>query len=247
MNEIEKCIFELLQKSSSSYLSIKTLKIKCGEGAKSALFNLEKKGIVISKRKKYALVEKLGYIKGIFDGKKKGYGFLMPDNDIEDLFISPNDTYTALDGDLVLAEKLKKSRGRWTGRIVKVIERERDFFVGEVIRDNGELMFEPQVRKIPYLFEIEDTKKVKKGDWILVKFLKWTTPVLPPLVKFVKKINKDNLYNIIVKQEYKLKHEFPSTSLIFLRVQNALILVIALKGVALPIYQKTLILCFPKN
>lgn len=210
MNEIEKCIFELLQKSSSSYLSIKTLKIKCGEGAKFALFNLEKKGIVISKRKKYALVEKFGYIKGIFDGKKKGYGFLMPDDDIEDLFISPNDTYTALDGDLVLAKKLKKSRGRWTGRIVKVIERERDFFVGEVIRDNGELMFEPQVRKIPYLFEIENTKKVKEGDWILVKFLKWTTPVLPPLVKFVKKINKDNLYNIIVKQEYKLKHEFPN-------------------------------------
>ena len=111
MNEIEKCIFELLQKSSSSYLSIKTLKIKCGDGVISALFNLEKKGIVISKRKKYALVEKLGYIKGIFDGKKEVYD----DWDIP----NPQGLYarSKYAGEVFVKENAKKCKLGCIGRI----------------------------------------------------------------------------------------------------------------------------------
>jgi ribonuclease R len=209
MNEIEKCIIENLQKSSSHSLPLKTLKRKCGKNIKSTLSNLIKREILIKKRNKYVLPEKATYIRGIFDGKLEGYGFLMPDDEIKDLFISPKDTYTALDGDLVLAQKLKKSRGRWTARIVKILKREREFLVGEVVRENGVLMFKPHNRNIPYLFEIGNTKKVKESDWILVKFLKWTTPSLPPLVKFVKKIRKENIHNVIVKQEFNLKHGFP--------------------------------------
>ncbi len=209
MNEIEKCIFEHLQKSSSHSLSLKTLKRKCGKNVKSTLSNLIKREMLVKKRNNYALPEKATYIKGIFDGKLEGYGFLMPDDEIEDLFISPKDTYTALDGDLVLAEKLKKSRGRWTARIIKILKREREFFVGEVVKENGLLMFEPHNRNIPYLFEIDNTKKVKESEWILVRFLKWTTPSLPPLVKFIKKINKENIYDVIVKQEFNLKQGFP--------------------------------------
>ncbi len=177
------------------------------------LFELKKKGKVVSKGKNYALPERIGYIRGIFDGKQKGYGFLMPDNNMEDLFISPSDTYTALDGDLILVKKKSKSRGRWTGRVVSVIKRDKEFFVGKVVKEDEELMFVPKNRNIPYLFEIENIKKIKEGDWVLVKLVKWTTPMLPPLVKYVKKINKDNLYDIVVKQEYNLRHKFPNIAL----------------------------------
>lgn len=210
MNQIDKCIMETLRKSSSPYVSFKSLRIKCGKNVKSKLTDLEKKARIVSKGKKYALPERVSYVKGIFDGKKGGYGFLMPDNDMEDIFIPPNATYTALNGDFVLAEKEKKSRGRWTGRVVSIIQRKRKLLVGQIIRVDEELMFEPQDRNIPYYFEIQDKRKVKEGDWVLVKFVKWTTPLLSPLVKFVSSVSKDNLYDIIVKQEYNLKHEFPS-------------------------------------
>ena len=213
MDKKIQCIFDLLEKSPSAYLNIKVLKKKCGKRIKPLLKKLEKEGKIISKGKKFALPAKAGYIRGIFDGKREGYGFLMPSSGMKDLFIPPNDTFTALNGDLVLARITKKSRGRLKARIEEIIERSRQCFVGKVVVFEGRLMFKPQDRNIPHYFELEDAHKVREGDFILAEFVKWSTPVLLPLVKFSKKISKENLYNILVKQEYNLKHRFSNKAL----------------------------------
>lgn len=197
--------------SPFSFLPLKVLKKGCGKDIKSALEELEKEGRVLSRGKKYAIPERVNCIEGIFDGKKDGYGFVMPDTDMKDLFIPPQDTYTALDGDLVLAEKRKKERGRWIGRIVRIIKREKEFFVGQIVRIENELMFEPGDKNIPHRFEIENKEQVKEGEWVLVKFLKWTTPHLLPLVSYAKTLNKNNIYDAIIKQEFHLQHGFPKT------------------------------------
>ncbi len=213
MDKTTQCIFDLLRKSSSVYLNIKFLKKKCGKRINSLLKKLEEEGKIVSKGKKYALAEKAGYIRGIFDGKKDGYGFLMPSSDMKDLFIPPDETYTALNGDLVLSKITGESRGRLKARVKEVIERSRNYFVGKVVLFDGRLMFQPQDRNIPHHFELEDAHKTDEGDFILAEFVKWTTPVLPPLVKFSKKISKDNLYNVLVKQEYNLTHRFSNKAL----------------------------------
>jgi ribonuclease R len=213
MDKKTQCVFEVLRKSSSVYLNIKVLKKKCGKRIKPLLKRLEKEGKIVSKGKKYALAEKAGYMRGIFDGKKDGYGFLMPASDMKDLFIPPDDTYTALNGDLVLAKITGKSRGRLKARVEEVIERSRNYFVGKVIMFEGRFMLQPQDKNIPHYFELEDAYKADEGDFVLAEFVKWTTPVLPPLVKFSKKISEDNLYNILVKQEYNLTHRFSNKAL----------------------------------
>jgi len=213
MDKEIQCIFDALKKSPATYLNIKILKKKCGKRIKPLLKKLEKEGKIISKGKKFALPGKAGYIRGIFDGKRDGYGFLMPSSGMKDLFVPPNDTFTALNGDLVLAKITKKSRGRLKARIEEVIERSRQYFVGKVILFEGRLMFQPQDKNIPHYFELEDSHKTTEGDFILAEFVKWSTPILPPLVKFSKKISKNNLYNILVKQEYNLKHRFSNKAL----------------------------------
>lgn len=213
MDKKTQCIFDILKKSSSAYLNIKVLKKKCGKRIKPLLKKLENEGKLVSKGKKYALPRKAGYVRGIFDGKREGYGFLMPSSDMKDLFIPPNDTFTALNGDLVLGKITKKSRGRLKARVEEVIERSRKYFVGKIVSYEGRLMFQPQDKNIPHYFEIEDSHKTSEGDFVLAEFVKWTTPVLPPLVKFSEKISKDNLYNILVKQEYNLSHRFSNKAL----------------------------------
>jgi len=208
MDKKTQCIFDALEKSRSTYLNIKVLKKKCGKSIKPLLKKLEKDGKVVSKGKKFALSGKAGYIKGIFDGKREGYGFLMPSSDMKDLFVPPNETFTALNGDLVLAKITRKSRGRLKARIEEIIERSRKHFVGKVVLFEDRLMFQPQDKNIPHYFELEDAHKTEEGDFILAEFVKWTTPILPPLVKFLKKISESNLYNILIKQEYNLSHEF---------------------------------------
>jgi len=213
MDKNNQCIFDILRKSSSVYLNIQVLKKKCGKRIKPSLKKLEEEGKIVSKGKKYALAERAGYIRGIFDGKRNGYGFLMPASDMKDLFIPPDDTYTALNGDLVLAKITGKSRGRLKARVEEVIERSRNYFVGKVVLFEGRLMLQPQDKNIPHYFELDDAHKTEEGDFILAEFVKWTTPVLPPLVKFSKRISEDNLYNILVKQEYNLKHRFSNKTL----------------------------------
>ncbi|MEO0292949.1 MAG: VacB/RNase II family 3'-5' exoribonuclease [candidate division WOR-3 bacterium] len=209
-----QCIFDILERSRSGYISLKVLKKKCGKHIRSTLKELEKQGKIVSKGEKFALPHKVGYIKGIFDGKSEGFGFLMPSSEMRDLFIAPGNTYTALNGDLVLGRIIGKSRGRWKAKIEKILERSRKYFIGEVISIDGKLMFKPQNKNIPHLFEIQEIdNKIKEGDYILVEFVKWTTTTLPPLVKFCKKINKSNLYKVIVKEEYNLENTFSKKAL----------------------------------
>lgn len=213
MNKKSQCIFETLESSRSTYVSKKALQKRCGKNIKRALKKLEKEGKIVTRGKKIALPQKAGYIRGIFDGKKDGYGFLMPSSDMKDLFIPPNNTFTALNGDLVLAKITSKSKGRLKAKIEKIIERSREYFVGKVVKSGSELMFKPQDKNIPHHFELKDSHKTEKGDFILAKFIKWTTPALPPLVKFSKKISEKNLYNIIIKQEYNLTHKFSNAAI----------------------------------
>lgn len=208
MNTTRDCILKVLKNSSSKYLRLKNIQKKCGKEAKNILRKLIDEGLAVKKKKKYAKPERAGFIRGRFDAKKDGYGFLMPDSEIKDIFIPPDDTFTALDGDLVMAEKIKKERGRWVGRIVKILKREKEFFIGQIKKVDGQLMFEPSNRDIPYYFEIYGKPEYREGEWVMVKFLKWTTPHLAPLAEFVKKVNRDNLSENIIKNEFKLKKGF---------------------------------------
>jgi ribonuclease R len=208
MNKQKQCIFRTLGKGETVYLNIKVLKKKCGKNIKPLLNQLEEEGKIISKGKKFALADKAGYVRGIFDGKKAGYGFLMPSSDMKDLFVPPNETFTALNGDMVLGKITTRSRGRLKAKIVQIIERSRKYFIGKAEVFDGRLMFKPQDKNIPYYFELEDSNKTEEGDFIVAEFIKWTTPVLPALVKFSGKINESNLYNVLVEQEYNLSHKF---------------------------------------
>ena len=204
MNKKIQCLLETLGKANTVYLNIKVLKKNCGKDVKSLLVELEEEGKVVSKGKKFALPSKAGFVRGIFDGKKEGYGFLMPSSDMKDVFVPPNETFTALNGDMVLGKITAKSKGRLKARIVKVIERSRKYFIGKVVSFEGKLMFKPQDKNISNHFELEDTNKIKEGDFILAEFVKWSTPVLSPLVRFSGKISESNLYNVLIEQEFLL-------------------------------------------
>ena len=63
-----------------------------------------KEGTVLqTRRKKYALVEFLGYVRGNFQGNERGFGFVLAEP--SDLFIPAGETGGALHGDLVLAKR----------------------------------------------------------------------------------------------------------------------------------------------
>ena len=69
------------------------------------------------------VVEKLDLIKGKVQGHADGFGFLIPDDDSPDLFLSAKEMHKALHGDRVMVREIGVDRrGRREGTIVEVLD-----------------------------------------------------------------------------------------------------------------------------
>lgn len=94
--------------------------------------------LVFTKRKRYALPEKLDLVKGIVLGHREGYGFLQVEGKKEDLFIPNHQMQRVMHGDFVLAQPAGMDRrGRREVRIVRVLEGRKKQIVGRFFMENG--------------------------------------------------------------------------------------------------------------
>ncbi|NND76764.1 MAG: ribonuclease R [Flavobacteriales bacterium] len=86
---------------------------------------------------KYAYDGKpMNILEGTIDISKWGRGYLISDEREEDVLIPKKYVGRALNGDRVLVELYKK-KNDWNGKVVSILERKTDTFVGIVNRSNG--------------------------------------------------------------------------------------------------------------
>jgi len=124
----------------------------------------------------FGLVRKMDLIKGVIQGNKEGFGFVIPDEGGEDLFLSPNQMRKVFDGDKVLARVSgTDKRGRLEGKIVEVLERKRHQFVGRFYRESGVGVVIPHNRRIAQeiLIPPKKHKNAKDGDFVVVDITKF--------------------------------------------------------------------------
>lgn len=92
----------------------------------------------------YALAAKLDLVAGTIHGHPEGFGFLLPDGEGADLFMSKEEMRRVFHGDKVLARiKGKDRRGRLEGALVEVTQRNTHDVVGRFVEDNGVYFVEP--------------------------------------------------------------------------------------------------------
>ena len=97
----------------------------------SILAELEGEGeIIYTKKRKYVPCKKNGYIVTTFSGSGKEYGFARLDSG--DLFIPPDSTKGAMDGDTILVHPTIKGKNGKTGEceVVRILKRGITRFVG---------------------------------------------------------------------------------------------------------------------
>lgn len=124
----------------------------------------------------FGLIRKMDLIKGVIQGNKEGFGFVIPDEGDEDLFLSPNQMRKVFDGDKVLARiSGTDRRGRLEGKVVEVLERKRHQFVGRYYRESGVGMVIPQNRRITQeiLIPPKKHKNAKDGDFVVVDIIRF--------------------------------------------------------------------------
>ncbi|RRN00438.1 ribonuclease R [Bibersteinia trehalosi] len=93
--------------------------------------------LVFTKRKRYALPEKMDLLKGTVIGHRDGYGFLQVEGS-DDWFIPNSQMVRVLHGDFVLAQPNGTDRrGRKEVRIVRVLESRKKQIVGRFFTESG--------------------------------------------------------------------------------------------------------------
>lgn len=109
------------------------------EALRRRLRAMERDGqLIYTRRGAYAPVDKLDLIRGRIAGHRDGFGFLIPDDGSDDLFLSPTQMRLAFDGDRALARVSGfDRRGRREGAIVEVIERAHETLVGRYFEESG--------------------------------------------------------------------------------------------------------------
>lgn len=93
--------------------------------------------LVFTKRRRYALPEKMDLLKGSVIGHRDGFGFLQVEGD-DDWFIPNGQMLRVMHGDFVLAQPNGKDRrGRKEVRIVRVLEARKKQVVGRFFTESG--------------------------------------------------------------------------------------------------------------
>ena len=173
---MEEKILEFI-KSTNTVYNVKTLYKEFGskELVRNVLDNLEQNGdIVITANGKVLDYLKSGLKKGKFIANKKGYGFVEFDKEQEDLYIPKESVLNAIDKDIVVVEVAKVNKGEKPyGRIFKVIKRNKDYLVGEIVIENDKYYVLPDndIYKFKVLIPKEETNSLVEGMKVLVKVI----------------------------------------------------------------------------
>ncbi|MDN0081366.1 ribonuclease R [Crenobacter sp. SG2305] len=105
--------------------------------------------VVINRKGTVCVADKLDLIKCTVQGHRDGYGFAMPEEGGDDLFLSEREMHKVLHGDQVLVRVIgTDKRGRREGRIVEVLERAVKQLVGRIYQERGVWLVVAEDRRI---------------------------------------------------------------------------------------------------
>lgn len=120
------------------------------EALRRRLRAMERDGQLLSNRKgAYGLISKMQLVKGRIEAHADGYGFLIPEDGSDDLFLSAPQMRKVFHEDIALARVTGTDRkGRREGNIVEVLQHNTQQIIGRYIEDNGICFVRPDNPKL---------------------------------------------------------------------------------------------------
>ncbi|WP_374361829.1 ribonuclease R [Pseudoduganella danionis] len=136
---------------------------------------------------RFALVTETGFIAGRVSSHKDGFGFVIPDEPGEDLFLPDKEMQKVLHGDRVLARVVGTDRrGRKEGTIVEVVQRANTHIIGRLLNENGAWIVAPEDQRIAHDVLVEGSVgKAKAGQVVSVELTEQPMRFKQPVGKIV--------------------------------------------------------------
>lgn len=200
-----------------------------------ALHELTEEGEIYRDHKGYYQLIKANkqMVKGTLDLKYQGFGFIIVDDETDhpDIYIAKTNIGTAMDKDYCLTEIIReKGKGRFEGRIVKVLERHITQVVGEYYE--GQIFPKNDSGDIIFKLQKEDKKKVKNHQLIKAKIVKYGKSFIKECA-LVEVIGSQDDKDIEIKEvihRQNLIHEFSDAELKMAKSMPDQVLEADLKG-----------------
>ena len=154
---------------------------------------MEREGQLMRNRKgSYILPERASLIAGRIEGHADGYGFLVPDDGGEDLYLDAKQMTKVLHRDRALARVVGLDRkGRREGVIVEVLERANSRVVGRVLIEHGITVVVPENKRISQDILVvpdqgaEKKLRVSAGQVVIVEIIEQPDRHSQPIGKIV--------------------------------------------------------------
>jgi ribonuclease R len=172
--------------------------------------------LVFTKRKCYALPEKLDLLKGMVIGHREGFGFLQVEGKKEDFFIPNVQMQKVMHGDYVLAQANGFDRkGRPEVRIVRVLEANKKQIVGRFFLEQGIGYVVPDDSRITRDILIPDNARLgaRMGQVVVVELHPRTAPFFQPIGKITEVLGDNMAKGMEVEiaiRKHDIPHVFPS-------------------------------------
>lgn len=145
------------------------------EGVRRRLIAMSRDGQLISNKRSdtYALVDKTNLIRGVVQGHKDGFGFLIPDEGGDDFFLSAREMNAVFTDDVVLARPTGRRGSKQEAVIVEVIERRTQKLVGRYFRDGDTVFVQPDNKSIAQDILVVDSGNFDpaEGDYVLLEIV----------------------------------------------------------------------------
>ena len=172
--------------------------------------------LVFTKRKCYALPEKLDLLKGMVIGHREGFGFLQVEGKKDDFFIPNVQMQKVMHGDYVLAQPNGFDRkGRPEVRIVRVLEANKKQIVGRFFLEQGIGYVVPDDSRITRDILIPDNARLgaRMGQVVVVELHPRTAPFFQPIGKITEVLGDNMAKSMEVEiaiRKHDIPHSFPS-------------------------------------
>lgn len=134
--------------------------------------------LLLNRRDEFCLTDKLEVTVGTITAHKDGFGFLVPDDHSEDIYVGAVEMRSLLDGDRVAVRVSTQGRGgRRSGVLVEILARSRASLVGRYHREHG-LGWVVETGRSPHRFIVTDRHRngVEPGQLVKLEILEYPGP-----------------------------------------------------------------------
>lgn len=190
------------------------------EALKRRLRAMERDGqVIFTRRGAYAPVDKLDLISGRVQGHRDGFGFLIPDDGSDDLFLGPAQMRLVFNDDRALVKEVGQDRkGRREGVIIEVIDRAHEILVGRYYNEAGLGRVVADNPKIPQEILITPGKQgeAKYGQFVQVKITQWPSTFRQAVGEVIEVLGDYMAAGMEVEvalRSYDIPHEWPEALL----------------------------------